>query len=135
MQQLAQAILTADASVARDSFFPVQAYEQVKAIKDPKRDFDRRLWANFERDIHEYHKALKGPESASESATFVSISVPENRIEWMKPRSEGNRLGYFRARHAKLLFRAPNGKEHTLDLTSLISWRGEWYVIHLHGFE
>jgi hypothetical protein len=27
------------------------------------------------------------------------------------------------------------GKERTLEVTSLISWRGAWYVVHLSGFK
>jgi len=27
------------------------------------------------------------------------------------------------------------GKERSLEVTSLISWRGEWYVVHLTGFK
>jgi hypothetical protein len=53
----------------------------------------------------------------------------------MKPGKEGNRLGYFRVLRSTLRFRLVNGTERAFELTSLISWRGEWYVVHLHGFE
>jgi hypothetical protein len=53
----------------------------------------------------------------------------------MKPGREGNKVGYYRVLRSKLRFTLPNGKERPLELTSLISWRGEWYVVHLHGFD
>jgi hypothetical protein len=53
----------------------------------------------------------------------------------MKPHSEGNKVGYFRVLRSKLLLGKPDGSELGLEVTSMISWRGEWYVVHLHGFE
>jgi hypothetical protein len=53
----------------------------------------------------------------------------------MKPGKEGNRVGYFRVLRSKLRIGLPEGRERTLELTSLISWRGEWYVVHLSGFD
>jgi hypothetical protein len=28
-----------------------------------------------------------------------------------------------------------DAKERSFDVSSLISWRGEWYVVHLTGFK
>lgn len=53
----------------------------------------------------------------------------------MKPGSEGNRVGYFRVLRARLRAEDERGKEHTFEVTSLIAWRGEWYVVHLNGFK
>ena len=53
----------------------------------------------------------------------------------MKPGREGNKVGYHRVLRSKLRFKLASGKERTLELTSLISWRGEWYVVHLSGFD
>lgn len=132
MQRLADAILTGDAERARDTFFPLVAYAQVKDVQKPERDYRYRLIAHFERDVREYRKALG---KDAERAEFLGVSVPEERAQWMKPGKEGNRLGYFRVLRAQLRFRLPSGKERSFELTSMISWRGEWYVVHLHGFE
>jgi hypothetical protein len=132
MQRVADAILSGDVEKARSSFFPLLAYAQVKDVQKPERDYRYRLLAHFERDVSEYHKLLGRD---AERAEFLGVSVPEERVEWMKPGKEGNRLGYFRVLRSRLRFRLPSGKEQTLELTSLISWRGEWYIVHLHGFE
>lgn len=132
MQLLADSILTGDAEPAKVTFFPLVAYSQVKDVQKPERDYRYRLMANFERDVRDYHKALgKQPEQAQ----FLGASVPEERAQWMKPGKEGNRLGYYRVLRSRLRFRLATGAEKTLELTSMISWRGEWYVVHLHGFE
>ena len=132
MQRLADAILTGDVDRARSSFFPLVAYAQVKDVEKPERDYRYRLMAHFERDVHEYRNLLGRD---AEHAELIGVDVPEPRVEWMKPGKEGNRIGYFRVLRSRLRFRLPNGKEQSFELTSLISWRGEWYVVHLHGFE
>jgi len=132
MQRVADAILSGDVEKARSTFFPLVAYAQVKDVQKPERDYRFRLMAHFERDVREYRKALG---KAAERAEFIGVEVPQARVEWLKPGKEGNRLGYFRVLRSKLRFRLPDGKERSFELTSMISWRGEWYVVHLHGFE
>jgi hypothetical protein len=132
MLLLADAIRSGDPQKAHASFFPLVAYAQVKAVAKPERDYRYRLLSDFERDVREYRKAL-GRDAAQ--AELLGVDVPEARVEWMKPGREGNRLGYFRVLRSRLRFRLQDGKERSFELTSMISWRGEWYVVHLHGFE
>jgi hypothetical protein len=129
IERLAQAILDDEPKTALESFFPLLAYKEVKAIEKPERDYQYRLIRHFERDIHEYKKLLGA------GAKFEGVDVPESSARWMKPGSEGNKLGYYRVLRSRLRFTKANGKQQTLELTSMISWRGEWYVVHLHGFE
>lgn len=132
LSQLVKAIETGDPERARDFFFPKMAYEKVKAIKSPGRDWEARLWKLFQRDIAEYHNKLGGNAAGSK---LVRLEVNESRIKWMKPQSEGNALGYHRVTRNKLHLRDGAGNDHVFDVTSFISWRGEWYVVHLHGFK
>jgi hypothetical protein len=104
----------------------------VKAIKDPDRDYERRLLSTFDADVREYHRAL-GKDASG--VAFAGIDVPEARAEWMKPGREGNKVGYYRVLRSTLRFTLPSGKQKRFELTSMISWRGEWYVVHLSGFD
>lgn len=112
-------------------FFPVGAYQQVKDIPDPASDWKRRLVAAYSRDIHAFHKRLG---ANAESAKFTSFDVPDDRAKWVDPGHELNKIGYWRVFGTKLRYE-DDGKEKTFDVTSLISWRGEWYVVHLSGFK
>jgi hypothetical protein len=132
MALLGQAISTGDADVALPAFFPSVAYAQVKDIPNAERDWEQRLVSAFRRDIAEYQKKLG---QQAPHATLVAVEVPEPSAKLMKPGSEGNRVPYYRVLRSKLHFRSATGKEHALELTSMISWRGEWYVVHLHGFK
>jgi hypothetical protein len=129
---LVEAIANDDPKRALPAFFPVVAYEQVKAVEKPARDWQYRLIRAFEKDVHEYHQAL-GQDAAS--ARFAGIDVPEASARWMKPGSEGNRLGYFRVLRSRLRVTKADGKQKSFEVTSMISWRGEWYVVHLNGFD
>jgi hypothetical protein len=129
---VAAAIISGHTEPALDAFFPLVAYAQVKDVSKPERDYKFRLLANFKRDVLEYHHAL-GAEAAQ--AQFTGITVSEKDARWMGPGSEGNKLGYYRVLRSRLHFALPAGRNRDFELTSLISWRGEWYVVHLHGFK
>lgn len=132
IELVARAIISGDVEPALPAFFPLVAYQQVKDVQKPERDYKFRLLANFKRDITEYHHALGA--TANESK-FDGVTVSEKDAKWMAPGSEGNKLGYFRVLRSRLRFTLPTGRSREFELTSLISWRGEWYVVHLHGFK
>lgn len=132
---LFDAIVKDDPDLALPFFFPAGAYAQVKAIANPASDFKHRLLANYKRDIHAAHEKLG---AAASRAKFVGLSVPMDRARWVEPGEEGNKLGYFRVYGSKLEYEdqaSPGARKLTIELTSLISWRGEWYVVHLTGFK
>jgi hypothetical protein len=125
------AIVKDDPDRAMPFFFPVTAYEQVKAITNAASDWRRRLVAAYKRDVHALHKRL-GDQAAS--AKLVRADVPQDRARWVDLNEESNKLGYYRVYGTRLLYEL-EGKERSLEVTSLISWRGEWYVVHLSGFK
>jgi hypothetical protein len=103
----------------------------VKAIPNPAGDWRRRLVAAYTRDIHKLHQRLGDDASR---ATFSRIEVPEERGRWVEPNEESNKLGYYRVYGTRIWYEI-DGKQRSFDVTSLISWRGEWYVVHLSGFK
>jgi len=132
VQLLFRAIQIDDPSVALPAFFPEVAYQQVKAIPNPSADWKARLVKAFERDIHAAHKDLG---AGAMSAVLAGLDVPEDKAKWMPPGSEGNKVGYHRVLGSKLRYQDASGGARAIEITSLISWRGEWYVVHVHGFK
>lgn len=108
-------------------FFPESAYLQVKAISDPAGDYQHRLVANFEEDVHSLHAQL-GSDAAS--AQFVGITVPDDQAVWVQPGEESNKLSYWRVYGTTMQYEV-DGQNGSFPVTSLISWRGQWYVVHL----
>jgi hypothetical protein len=125
-QALWQAIVDGNPAEAMGVFFPVSAYIQVKGISDPVHDWQTRLVANFDADVMAYHAAL-GTDPAA--AQFASVSVPSSAV-WVVPGVEYNKGSYYRV-YGTALHYTLGGVAHSFAVASMISWRGEWYVVHL----
>jgi hypothetical protein len=133
MRLLFEAIVKDEPDLALPAFFPKEAYEQVKAIPNPAGDWKRRLVAAFNRDIHALHKELG---DGAGTALFVGADIPEARGRWVDVDEETNKIGYYRVYGTKLQYRIGESERvRAFDVKSLISWRGEWYVVHLSGFK
>jgi hypothetical protein len=126
MNALASAIIADDHTLALASFFPVEAYKQVKKNTDPAGDWKNRLIAAFKVDTHEAHTKLG---IGAATATYLGVDVPDAAV-WVKPGQEYNLIGYWRVYGSKLRFDV-GGVTKTIPVNSLISWRGQWYVVHL----
>lgn len=126
-----EAIVSNKPEIARPAFFPLPAYEKVKAVGNPAGDWRIRLVAAYERDIRDLHVAL-GARAAR--AKLVKLEVPDERAKWVEPGEEYNKIGYYRVFGSKLKYEV-DGRERSLVVKSLISWRGEWYVVHLSAMK
>jgi hypothetical protein len=123
------AIVKDDPALGMPFFFPLAAYEQVKAIQHPARDWKLRLVAAYVRDIHDLHARLG---TGAAHAKLTRVEVPMARARWVEPGEEYNKIGYYRVFGTRLRGEA-DGHTVTVDVASLISWRGEWYCVHLSG--
>jgi hypothetical protein len=144
------AIVDDDPERAMAFFFPLGAYAQVKDVASPAADWRHRLVAAYVQDIHALHNRVvqaggsesreaavsDGGRSPSAHGTdggryhLVGLEVPEARARWVEPGEEYNKIGYYRVFGSKLRYEV-NGAPYGVEVKSLISWRGEWYVVHL----
>jgi hypothetical protein len=127
VQDLWQAIVTGNPTTALPFFFPETAYLQVKAIPNPSADYRNRLIGWYRLDIGAVH-ALLGADAPS--AKFVRVTVPTSHAVWIVPGVEHNKGSYYRVYGARLYYEV-GGRTRSIGIFSLISWRGEWYVVHL----
>jgi hypothetical protein len=118
------AVTTGDADDALPAFFPEKAYEQVKAIADPDADWQGRLWYDFTLDLAAAHKLVPG------NATLVQVVVPAQYTQWIGVGACYNKVGYWNVPGARVVYRA-DGVTRSFGIASLISWRGDWYLVHL----
>jgi hypothetical protein len=121
-----RAIVEDDPDLALGFFFPLAAYRQVKNISNPDQDYENRLIRQYREDIHSWHRQL-GPDPSA--AIFIDIDIPQD-AQWMRPGTEYNKLGYWRVLNAKLAYEL-DGMRRVFTIASMISWRGEWYAVHL----
>ena len=90
-------------------------------------DYQHRLIANYEDDIHTLHAQL-GANAAN--AQYVGISVPDDQAVFVQPGEESNKGTYWRVYGSTMQYQV-DGQTGSFPVTSMISWRGEWYVVHL----
>jgi hypothetical protein len=125
-----QAIVADDPAAAMPFFFPLGAYQQVKDVRDPASDWQQRLVGAYERDVHDAHASLG---AAAATATFDGITVPEG-AQWVDPGGEYNKIGYWRVYGTRLGYTA-DSRPRSFTIASMISWRGQWYVVHFARIE
>jgi hypothetical protein len=112
---------------AAGAFFPEAAYVQLKDIPGAASDYQNRLLAEYDEDIAAATAEL-GPDARS--ATLASVQVPQQYAHWVPPGECENSVGYFEVANSRLVYTL-GGVTRSFGIASLISWRGEWYVVHL----
>jgi hypothetical protein len=123
MTDLWAAVVTGRARLALQAFFPLSAYQQVKAISNPAADWHNRLWADFRLDVGAAHRLV------GHDASLVRVIVPSAQAAWIGPGACYNSVSYWHVGGARLLYRK-HGRFRSIGIASLISWRGRWYVVH-----
>jgi len=121
------AVTTGNAAYALPAFFPEKAYEQVKAISDPAYDWRTRLWGEFVLDVAAVH-----PLVGTDAKLLRVIAAAEYAI-WIPPGACYNSIGYWHVPGVRVVYER-DGVTRSFGITSLISWRGDWYVVHLGAY-
>ena len=123
MYDLWLAVTTGNASLALPAFFPEAAYTQIKAIAGPESDWQNRLWYDFTLDVTAAHAAV------GRGATFVRVIAPSALAVWVSPGACYNSAGYWHLPGPRVVYKQ-GGETRSFGIASLISWRGDWYVVH-----
>jgi hypothetical protein len=126
MTDLWAAVVTGQAQLAVQAFFPLPAYTQVKAIADPAADWRSRLFGDFRLDVAAAHRHLG---RGAARARLLRVIVPSAGAAWISPGGCYNAVGYWHVGGARLVYRE-HGQVRSIGIASLISWRGRWYVVH-----
>jgi len=127
MQALLGSVAAGTPSTAQVAFFPETAYLQVKDIADAAGDYQTRLVDEYDLDILAAHAEL-GPGAAS--ASLTGVDVPMQYAHWVPPGTCYNGVGYYEVANSRMVY-TEDGITRSFGIASLISWRGEWYVVHL----
>ena len=100
----------------------------LSSISNPESDWKSRLVAAYSEDIHALHAKLG---SGASAAQFNSFDVPD-QATWVQPGEEYNKGSYWRVYNTMLRYTV-DGQNRSFPVASMISWRGEWYVVHLNS--
>jgi hypothetical protein len=127
MAALWDGIVSDDVQTALPAFFPQGAYVQLKAIYGASEDYADRLVGDYGLDITAAHQVLGADPGA---AQFVGVDADAAYAHWVPPGVCDNRDGYYEMPNARVVYTV-GGQTSSFGIASLISWRGEWYVVHL----
>jgi hypothetical protein len=127
MAALWDAVVSGSPERGLPAFFPEAAYKQVKAERDPAADWESRLLGGYDLDIGAAHTLL-GPGAAS--AQLIGVRVYATTAHWVVPGRCYNKVGYFEVPNSRVIYQV-DGQVRSFGIASMISWRGDWYVIHL----
>ena len=127
MQALFGAIAAGTPATAQVAFFPQSAYLQVKDIADAAGDYQTRLVGAYDLDILAAHAALG---AGVATASLTGVDVPMQYAHWVPPGTCSNGVGYYEVANSRMVY-TEAGVTRSFGIASLISWRGEWYVVHL----
>ncbi|XXY14209.1 hypothetical protein WME88_38815 [Sorangium sp. So ce216] len=125
---LFDAIVKNEPALAEAFWFPKAPFIPLKDVKDPGKYWDN-LHAAYLNDVKAMHRKRK----SWEGARFVGFQVG-SRPKWVPPGDEANKIGYYRSLHGKLKYEL-DGKPASLDVHTIISWQGRWYITHLGDFK
>lgn len=118
-----------DAPERAEAFwFPREPFIPLKDVKDPGKYWDQ-LHRTYVNDVHALHRKRKSWDGA-EFVRFEGWSRPK----WVKPGDEANKIGYHRAFHGKLRYKV-DGEEGEIDVHTIITWQGRWFITHLRKFK
>jgi hypothetical protein len=127
MAALWNGIVTNSVTAAMPAFFPEGAYLQLKTIGGAQSDFENRLVGDYSLDIGAAHAILG---DAAAQAQLVGVNVPASYAHWVTPGVCDNDVGYFEVPNSRVVYQV-NGQAQSFGIASMISWRGQWYVVHL----
>ncbi len=131
MATVLSAISSGNPNLAHPSFFPLAAYLQTKSGGGNDQDWHFRLLANFDRDVRLLHQRL---DPTGGHLVFLGAETPGPSV-WITPGVEENKGPYWRTLNATITYRfTASGPPRLQTVLCCISWRGEWYPIHLLSF-
>ena len=127
MRDLFYGIAYDSIGTALQSYLTLDSYLAIKNLTDNGYDYAHRLLFEFALDIEAAHALIA---SQGSSASFVGVQVPTANIHWISPGACYNKEGYWNVPGSRLLYMV-GGTLHSIGIASLISYRGQWYVVHL----
>jgi hypothetical protein len=127
MAALWNGVVSGVPATAMPAFFPEGAYVQLKDIAGVSSDYTNRLAYEYGLDVTAAHQLLGADPS---DAQFVGVDADASYAHWVPPGVCDNGVGYYEMPNARVVY-SVGGQTSSFGIASMISWRGEWYVIHL----
>jgi hypothetical protein len=120
-------VLSGGIGLGNNFFFPRTAYLQLKSLPNAGGDFDTRLYHDYRNDVIADHELVT---SGGPGAKVLGVDVPAAAVHWVPPGVEVNSIGYWEVMYSRVRYEV-GGQVKSFAIDSMISWRGQWYAVHL----
>ena len=105
-------------------FFPAEAFNLVKGIKDPAA-YHKQLVSWFVADLDQERERLKA------GAPWTIDSFKLGSCKWKEKGIEANALPYWSCYKSKLKLKNARSETNLVEIRALINWGVQWYPTHL----
>ena len=105
-------------------FFPADAFDLVKGIKDPGA-YHKQLVSWFAADLDKERARLKA------GAPWTIESFKLGFCKWKEKGSEANALPYWSCYKSKVKLKNAKNESNIVEIRALINWGTQWYPTHL----
>ncbi len=126
MQELYTGIASDSITTALGSYLTLDSYRQIKGLSNNSFDYANRLLQHFALDVEAAHALF----ASQGQTTYVGFRADASYANWVLPNTCYNKLGYWHLPGVRLLYKV-GGITRSIGVISLISYRGEYYVVHL----
>jgi hypothetical protein len=131
LANLFDAIKTGNDAEAIRSFLPVNAYVAIKQGGGNASDWQYRL---IDHDfLPQLARIRASLGHGLAQAIYMGYSVPQATAHICPVGREENKAPYWQVYYTRLLFKM-NGVFTSITINTMISWRGQWYPVHMIGF-
>jgi hypothetical protein len=119
-------IATNNVAGAERLFLPLPIFLRIKQEPNPSGDWRARLLRWFTNDLVVYHHFL----FAQGTPRLLRVTTSSRDASVIQPGWCYNKAPYWHLRGVRFVFES-GGVIHSVAICSLVSWRGQWYVVHL----
>jgi len=105
-------------------FFPAEAFNQVKGIKDPGA-YHKQLVQWFAKDLAREGERLKP------GAPWLVDGFKLGFCKWKEKGSEANAHPYWSCYKSKLKLKNVKNESNVVEIRALINWGNQWFITHL----
>jgi hypothetical protein len=116
-------------ALGRDSLYPRDGFVKRRDIKEAGRVWDRKVEAQFKKDLHLAHKAALRQAKSLDRAAFQRLELGSS-MERIAAAEHEWRTPLYRVAHSKLWFTVEERAFH-MDIAEMVSFRGAWYILRL----
>ena len=113
------------------AFLPMMDYVALKQGGGNQADWRNRLMYHFHLQLAQLRKRFA---ASLPGSTYNGYRIPYSTAHTVRVGAEENKAPYWQVFMTTMAFHDKNGRGHNFTINTLISFRGEWWIVHVIGY-